>query len=162
MVLAVKVGGSVMPLRVSRYRAPETGASTEPTSAPRTRSLPRGGSASGPETVLPEVPIVESENGIPNNAAACAPATSPSTCIIRVRPVGAITDKNLLQFRLYYKNLAPRPGSQIVEPVLHSLPCAHPFCLHETARMARGPERSAFQGNHETSGAPYSFWPREA
>ena len=36
------------------------------------------------------VPIVDSENGIPAAAAAWAPATSPSVCIIRVKPVGAI------------------------------------------------------------------------
>jgi len=36
------------------------------------------------------VPIVESENGMPAFAAACAPAISPSVCIIRVKPVGAI------------------------------------------------------------------------
>ena len=36
------------------------------------------------------VPIVDSENGMPARAAACAPAISPSVCIIRVNPVGAM------------------------------------------------------------------------
>ena len=36
------------------------------------------------------MPIVESANGIPASAAAAAPARSPSVCIIRVKPVGAI------------------------------------------------------------------------
>ncbi len=36
------------------------------------------------------VPIVDSENGIPARPAARAPARSPSVCIIRVKPVGAI------------------------------------------------------------------------
>ena len=36
------------------------------------------------------VPRVDSENGIPARAAACAPAISPSVCINRVKPVGAI------------------------------------------------------------------------
>lgn len=38
------------------------------------------------------VPIVESENGMPARAAAWAPAYSPSVCIIRVNPVGAIAN----------------------------------------------------------------------
>ena len=36
------------------------------------------------------VPIVDSENGIPAAPAAAAPASSPSLCIIRVKPVGAM------------------------------------------------------------------------
>ena len=36
------------------------------------------------------VPIVDSENGMPYRPATRAPATSPSVCIIRVNPVGAI------------------------------------------------------------------------
>jgi len=36
------------------------------------------------------VPMVDSANGIPAAAAAVAPAISPSVCIIRVNPVGAI------------------------------------------------------------------------
>jgi hypothetical protein len=36
------------------------------------------------------VPMVESEKGIPAAAAAPAPAISPSVCIMRVKPVGAI------------------------------------------------------------------------
>ena len=36
------------------------------------------------------MPIVESENGMPAAAAAVAPAISPSACIIRVKPVGAM------------------------------------------------------------------------
>jgi hypothetical protein len=36
------------------------------------------------------VPMVESENGMPAAAAAPAPAISPSDCIIRVKPVGAM------------------------------------------------------------------------
>jgi len=36
------------------------------------------------------VPIVDSANGMPAAAAAVAPAISPSVCIIRVNPVGAI------------------------------------------------------------------------
>ncbi len=36
------------------------------------------------------VPIVESVNGMPAVPAALAPARSPSACIIRVNPVGAI------------------------------------------------------------------------
>ena len=36
------------------------------------------------------MPIVDSANGIPASAAAAAPARSPSVCIIRVKPVGAI------------------------------------------------------------------------
>ena len=40
------------------------------------------------------VPIVDSVNGIPGRAAAAAPAISPSACIIRVKPVGAIPNGN--------------------------------------------------------------------
>ena len=36
------------------------------------------------------VPIVERLNGIPAASAAVTPAISPSVCIIRVNPVGAI------------------------------------------------------------------------
>ncbi len=36
------------------------------------------------------VPMVESENGMPAAPAAAAPARSPSVCIIRVKPVGAM------------------------------------------------------------------------
>ena len=36
------------------------------------------------------VPMVDSANGIPAAPAAVAPAISPSVCIIRVKPVGAI------------------------------------------------------------------------
>ena len=36
------------------------------------------------------VPIVDSANGMPAAAAAVAPAISPSACIIRVKPVGAM------------------------------------------------------------------------
>ena len=34
--------------------------------------------------------MVDSENGMPAAAAAPAPAISPSVCIIRVKPVGAM------------------------------------------------------------------------
>jgi hypothetical protein len=36
------------------------------------------------------VPSVDSANGIPAAPAAAAPARSPSVCIIRVKPVGAM------------------------------------------------------------------------
>ena len=39
---------------------------------------------------IEEVPIVDSENGMPAAPAAAAPASSPSVCIIRVKPVGAM------------------------------------------------------------------------
>jgi len=43
------------------------------------------------------VPIVDSANGTPCLAAARAPATSPSVCIIRVNPVGAMPTGRLLR-----------------------------------------------------------------
>ncbi len=49
---------------------------------------------SGPPTAATSsigvVPMVESANGMPAAAAAPAPAVSPSVCIIRVNPVGAM------------------------------------------------------------------------
>ena len=36
------------------------------------------------------VPMVDNENGMPAASAAVAPAISPSVCIIRVKPVGAM------------------------------------------------------------------------
>ena len=39
---------------------------------------------------IDDVPIVDSENGMPAAPAAAAPAISPSDCIIRVKPVGAM------------------------------------------------------------------------
>ncbi|CNK45352.1 Uncharacterised protein [Mycobacterium tuberculosis] len=38
------------------------------------------------------MPRVDNENGIPTSAAARAPAISPSVCINRVNPVGAIAN----------------------------------------------------------------------
>ena len=109
-VLAVRRGGTVKPFRTSRRRAPATGTSTvnikflTPDSwARRTSSMlasrsfhmyswnqfvPPGEAATTSSIVV--VPRVESENGIPNFSAARAPAISPSVCIIRAKPVGAI------------------------------------------------------------------------
>src|SRR5699024_12730748 len=39
---------------------------------------------------IERVPIVDSENGMPAFAAADAPASSPSECMKRVNPVGAM------------------------------------------------------------------------
>ena len=106
----VKRGGTVRPLRASRRRAPAAGTSTvsmrcfTPESWARLTSAmlasrsfhiyswnqltPLGAALTTFSTVV--VPKVERVNGIPNFSAARAPAISPSVCIMRVKPVGAI------------------------------------------------------------------------
>ena len=109
-VLPVRRGGTVKPFRTSRRRAPATGTSTVRSKfltpavwARRTSSIlasrsfhiyswnqlvPFGAALTTSSMLV--VPRVDSEKGIPNLAAARAPAISPSVCIMRVKPVGAI------------------------------------------------------------------------
>jgi hypothetical protein len=109
-VPAVSAGGIEKPLRLSRRRAPATGTSTvtssvsKPAAAARsTRAIERSRSfhmynwnqlrPSGLAALtssIAVVPMVDRENGMPARAAAWAPAISPSVCIIRVKPVGAM------------------------------------------------------------------------
>ena len=111
-VLAVSCGGKVMPLRVSRCRAPVTGVSTVTISvsypaawarATRSSAMERSSPAryswnqrrpSGPASAtssMVAVPMVDRVKGMPAAWAARTPAVSPSLCIIRVKPVGAMT-----------------------------------------------------------------------
>ena len=111
MVPSVRAGGIEKPLRLSRRRAPATGTSTVTSRVSKPAFAARSTSAIEPLAVLPHVelepvatvrapaaatssidvvPIVESANGMPAAAAAAAPARSPSVCIMRVKPVGAM------------------------------------------------------------------------
>lgn len=46
---------------------------------------------------MERVPIVDSENGMPARSAARTPPISPSTCMNRVNPVGAIPNGSALR-----------------------------------------------------------------
>ncbi|CKP66159.1 Uncharacterised protein [Mycobacterium tuberculosis] len=109
-VRSVSAGGMDIPLRTSRSRAPATGTSTvtsmvsNPAAATRrTNAIERSRSrhiyswnhlrpcgTAMTRSSMAQVARVDSENGIPAAAAARAPAISPSVCIKRVNPVGAI------------------------------------------------------------------------
>ena len=110
IVPRVSCGGIEKPLRLSRRRAPAMGVSTvncrvsNPAAAARStrpyeisrcfmtyswnQLRPTGLAAFTPSIEV--VPSVESVNGMPAAAAAEAPAVSPSVCIRRVKPVGAM------------------------------------------------------------------------
>lgn len=109
-VRSVSAGGMDIPLRTSRSRAPATGTSTVTSmvsnpaaAARRTNAIERSRSrhiyswnhlrpcgTAMTRSSMAQVARVDSENGIPAAAAARAPAISPSVCIKRVNPVGAI------------------------------------------------------------------------
>ena len=110
IVLTPSCGGIEKPFRLSRRRAPATGMSTvtrsvsnPAASARETRAIDFSrsfhmyswnqlrpcGFASRTSSIA-VVPIVDSENGMPARPAARAPARSPSVCIMRVKPVGAM------------------------------------------------------------------------
>ena len=110
IVPRVSCGGIEKPLRLSRRRAPATGVSTvnmsvsKPAAAARRASpyeisrsrmtyswnqlRPCGFAAL--TSSIEVVPRVERVNGMPAAAAAEAPAISPSVCMSRVNPVGAM------------------------------------------------------------------------
>ncbi len=116
IVPRVSCGGMLKPLRLSRRRAPATGVSTvkcrvsKPAAAARRVSSyeisrsrmtyswnqlrPCGFSAFTPSIEV--VPSVDSVNGMPAAAAAPAPAISPSVCMRRVNPVGAMPNGSAL------------------------------------------------------------------
>ena len=116
IVPSVSCGGIEKPLRLSRSRAPATGVSTvnisvsNPASAARRASpyeisrsrmtyswnqlRPCGFAAL--TSSIDVVPRVERVNGMPAAAAADAPAISPSVCMSRVKPVGAMPNGSAL------------------------------------------------------------------
>ena len=153
-VPAVSWGGMVNPFRLSRSRAPATGTSTVtsrvsyPALAARsTRAMERSRSfhmyswnqlrplgAAAATSSMEVVPMVDRAKGIPAAAAALAPACSPSVCIMRVKPVGAMPKGS--------STLLPRT-SQPVSTVETLRSMAGLNCSSAKVRLARAREISA-------------------